>query len=308
VKDLVFEYPGVRALDSVSLTVRQGEISALVGPNGAGKTTLMRCMAGLARPVSGSISIDGLDVLEQPRKAHLKMGYLADFFGLYTNLSVRQCLQYAARSHFIAPGREGAAVRQTAERLGLSDRLDVRAGTLSRGLSQRLAIAQAMVHEPGFLILDEPASGLDPEARKSLSELFLDLKQQGITLLVSSHILSELEEYSDNMIIVRHGRIVEHADVSNKSGAATHMIVEVSRLDDGMQAWLQQQPGISDVVVQGSEFRFQLDTGQSSRQALLQEMVTHGWEVQEYRVEKKNLHDAYLERVSSMDKEAGHGS
>ena len=192
VAGLRFEYPGVRALDDVTFSLARGSVTALVGPNGAGKSTLLRCMAGLDAPVVGAIRIDGVDVLESPREAHRKLGYLSDFFGVYAALTVRQCLAHAAAIH----GDRDAPldVERTAARLGLADRLDAAAGTLSRGLRQRLAIGQAIIHSPRLLLLDEPAAGLDPEARAALAALFRDLRSDGMTLVVSSHILSELEE------------------------------------------------------------------------------------------------------------------
>src|SRR5271168_3950898 len=194
VENLVYEYPTSRALKGVSLRVSDQTITALVGPNGAGKTTLLRCLAALETPYSGSVTIEGLDTREHPREIHVLLGYLPDFFGLYDELSVRRCLVYAARSHGTAPQLADAAAEKAAGRVGLVDRLDTKAGELSRGLRQRLAIGQAIVHEPKVLLLDEPAAGLDPQARRDLSALLLQLRDDGMTLVVSSHILAELED------------------------------------------------------------------------------------------------------------------
>ena len=166
VRGLLFEYPGIRALDDVSFTIESGSITALVGPNGAGKSTLLRCLAALDHPLSGQISIDGVVVLVFPRSSHRNVGSLADFFGLYNELTVKQCLLYVARAHGIPAQEEDKAVMRAAERLQIAERMHDKAGALSRGLAQRLAIAQAIVHEPKVLLLDEPASGLDPEARE----------------------------------------------------------------------------------------------------------------------------------------------
>ena len=148
IRDLVFEYPTARALDGVSLDVAPEAITALVGPNGAGKTTLLRLMAALDTPYAGSVAIDGLDTQREPREVHRTLGYLPDFFGLYDGLSVRRCLTYAARAHGLVSMDGDAAVTEAAESVGLADRLDQAAGALSRGLRQRLAIAQALVHRP----------------------------------------------------------------------------------------------------------------------------------------------------------------
>src|SRR5258706_4950232 len=192
IRDLVFEYPGHRALAGVTLNIVKGSITALVGPNGAGKTTLLRCMAALETPYAGSVTIDGLDTREAPRAIHAGLGYLPDFFGLYDALSVRRCLHYAARAHGIAAQAAAGAAQAAAARVGLSDRMEQAAGALSRGLRQRLAIAQTIVHQPKVLLLDEPAAGLDPKARRDLFPLLLFLRGNGMDLGVAFHILGAL--------------------------------------------------------------------------------------------------------------------
>ena len=183
VSALTFEYPGKRALTDVSFTLPHGAVLALVGPNGAGKTTLMRSIAGLDDPMSGSIMLDGVDVVNEPREAYRKLGYLSDFFGLYGALTVRQSLMHAAGMRALTQSEQDQAVALTAQRLDLTSRLDARTDTLSRGWRQRVAIGQAMVHAPRVLLLDEPAAGLDPEARIGLSTLFRQLRAEGMTLI-----------------------------------------------------------------------------------------------------------------------------
>ena len=156
------------------------------------------------------------------------LGYLPDFYGLYDALSVRRCLTYAAWSHAIAPALTTAAVETAARRVGLLDRLETPAGELSRGLRQRLAIGQAIVHEPSVLLLDEPAAGLDPQARRDLSTLLLALKDQGMTLVVSSHILSELEDYCSEMIIIEAGRVVGGKAITVKDVERPRYMIELA--------------------------------------------------------------------------------
>ena len=210
VSQLVFEYPGHRALDGVSVHIAAGTVTALVGPNGAGKSTLMRCIAGLDQPLSGQVEVHGIAVQEQPREVHRHLGYLSDFFGLYDRLSVRRCLQYAALSMGVLPSEAPQRVAHVAGQLGLADLLERLPTELSRGQRQRVAIGQAIVHQPRVLLLDEPASGLDPEARASLSQLMRALQAQGMTLIVSSHILSELDEYCTHILSLRGGRVESH--------------------------------------------------------------------------------------------------
>lgn len=216
VENLVYEYPGKRALDDVSFELKPQTITALVGPNGAGKTTLIRCLVALTPPFSGKISISGLDTLEHPREIHRHLGYLSDFYGFYEELTVEQNLCYFAWSHGIAYEEVQAKADKAIRRLALEAYRNQLAGTLSRGLKQRLGIAQAIVHEPPLIILDEPASGLDPEARIHLSALFVELNKAGATLIVSSHILAELEDYCTQMLVMRDGKITDFQQLSNQ--------------------------------------------------------------------------------------------
>ena len=297
VSGVLFEYPGVRALDDVSVSIERGSVTALVGPNGAGKTTLLRCIAGLERPMLGSITVAGVDVLEAPRESHRKMGYLSDFYGLYETLSVRQNLHYAAASQRIAERDIDKLVTRTAGRLGLADRLDLKSGTLSRGQRQRVAIGQALVHQPEVLILDEPASGLDPEARHDLAQTFLALQQEGMTLIVSSHILAELDEYSSHMLVMQHGRIIENKALSAPAALAAHMRVVFDQPIDGLATRLAGIAGLAVVECSESEALISIDEGAAS--AVLRKLVEAGLPVAGFAPERHNLAASYLRTVQA---------
>ena len=298
VEDLVFEYPGVRALDGISFEIDQGGITALVGPNGAGKTTLMQCMAALAAPFSGRVLLDGTDVHEQPRESHREMGYLSDFFGLYDDLTVRRCLDYHAMSQGIDAALRSAAVELAADRVGLSGRLAQKAGELSRGLRQRLAIAQAIVHQPRLLLLDEPASGLDPEARRNLSDLLRALAADGMTILVSSHILSELEDYSTHMLILSQGRILEHRGIEGADDSGQlRVTLRLARPDDRLAAILADANNVSDVAAGEDGAGFTVAGGEEAAGALLRALIEAGLPVCEFAPGRVNLQDAYLARM-----------
>ena len=172
-------------------------------------------IAALEVPLSGMIRVAGLDVYESPREVHRLIGYLSDNFGLYSDLTVAQGLEYAACSQGLAAAAVPEAVRITAQRMGLQDKLQKLAKTLSRGQRQRLAIGQAIIHSPQVLLLDEPASGLDPEAHGALAEVFKTLQAQGMSLLVSSHILAELDAYSTHMLVLNNGRVLVHRALSH---------------------------------------------------------------------------------------------
>lgn len=295
VAGLRFEYPGVRALDDVTFSLARGSVTALVGPNGAGKSTLLRCMAGLDAPVVGEISIDGVDVLASPRAAHRKLGYLSDFFGVYAALTVRQCLAHAAAIHGDADAPRD--VVRTAERLGLAGRLDAAAGTLSRGLRQRLAIGQAIIHAPRLLLLDEPAAGLDPEARASLAALFRGLRSDGITLVVSSHILAELEEYSTHMLVLREGRIVAERAVEGAAGEVRRLRVRLAAPDGRLATRLAAVDGISEVDAHAGDATFDWSGDLESQARLLAALVAEGFAVASFEEARATLQDSYLRTV-----------
>jgi ABC-2 type transport system ATP-binding protein len=297
VEGLCFEYSGLRALDDVSFEIAKGSITALVGPNGAGKTTLLRCIAALDEPVAGTIHIDDTDVLRNPRATHRKLGYLSDFFGLYEELTVRQCLSFYAAAHGIDETNIPAAIERAAERLGILDRMGNRAKELSRGLRQRLAIAQAIVHEPKLLLLDEPASGLDPEARHSLAELFLQLQAQGMTLIVSSHILTELEAYSTDMLILRKGRIVSQESVGSTADTQCEIALELAAAVPDLESRLAAIDGITALHIDGSKANFRFPSEAAARAALLQKLIEAGLAISSFGVVERDMHLAYLEQV-----------
>jgi ABC-2 type transport system ATP-binding protein len=294
VDDLVFDYPGQRALHGVSIHVPRGAVLALVGPNGAGKSTLMRVVAGLDEPVQGRVQVCGTSVLDEPRRAQRHLGYLSDFFGLYDALTVRQCLQHAAAVRAVNAAHQAQAIAAAAQRVGLHERLEARAGALSRGQRQRLAIAQALIHEPEVVLLDEPAAGLDPEARGSLSALFRSLRAQGHTLVVSSHILAELEEYSTHMLALREGRVADFVALHEPVTAG------VQRLRVRLAAPWQPPPGFWQLqgaglrAGAGLEISVDMPRGDAGAAQLLKALVDAGAPVAEFAVQRESLQDTYL--------------
>jgi ABC-2 type transport system ATP-binding protein len=295
---VTYEYPGVRALDDVSFSLPPRSITALVGPNGAGKTTLLRCLAALEEPLAGEIRVDGVDVRRNPRLCHQRIGYLSDFFGLYDELSARRCLLYAAGARGIPPPERAAAAERAAERLGLVEHLEARAGELSRGLRQRLAIAQALLHEPRVLLLDEPAAGLDPDARHSLSLLFRELEARGMTLLVSSHILAELEEYCSHILILRAGRIVEHRALAELAGPRRELRLALAAPAPALLEILRELPGVERPRLEGPlEARFEFDGDAAAQHALLRRLLDAGLAVCALAEEKANLQEVYRARL-----------
>ena len=313
--NVVFDYATKRALFGVSIEVPRGATLAVVGPNGAGKSTLMRVLAGLDAPVAGGVVVDGIDVLASPRLAHTKLGYLADFFGLYDELTVAQCLRHSASIRGVSDAAVDAAIARSAARLGLTERLNETAGQLSRGLKQRLAIAQALIHEPKVLLLDEPAAGLDPEARASLSGLFRQLRSDGMTLVVSSHILAELEEYSTHMLAIRDGRVAEFTPVANWAGnSATtseanstqrYKLVFINANFDFAKTLAALPSKVCAkaqlVALEAGAQSVMLDIhgGSGAAAALLSALVGSGTQISEFGPVRVSLQDSYLKSVNT---------
>jgi ABC-2 type transport system ATP-binding protein len=297
VEGLSFEYPGLRALDEVSFGVEQGSVTALVGPNGAGKTTLLRCLAGLDQPLLGRVEVAGVNVLEEPRRAHRKMGLLADFFGLYDALTVRQCLAHASAANGVPGGELEATVQRAAARLEIADKLEARAGELSRGQRQRVAIGQALAHGPEVLLLDEPASGLDPEARVSLASLFKRLQAEGVTLIVSSHILAELDAYATHMLVLRAGRMIENRAVREAAPRRRRLRIDLAEPHPAMRARVAAFDGA--VILDAGERSALIDLagGAAEQAGLLAHLVAGGLRVCGFAEVHEDLQTSYLRTV-----------
>lgn len=298
VSGLVFEYPGQRALDDVAFTIRANSVTALVGPNGAGKTTLMRCVCGLEKPLSGAVTVDGINVIAEPRRSHERLGYLSDFFGLYDALSVRQVLIHAACANGSQRNLPEAAAT-TAARLGLSERLEQRVGELSRGLRQRVAIGQAIIHEPKVLILDEPASGLDPEARHNLAELFRTLQKDGMTLLVSSHILAELGAYATDMLVIRDGRIIEQRTLKDAAPATREIVMELTEPDEAIDSVLAAFDNVSNIRRDGPRVACELNGDNEAQHQLLRALIAADIALVSFATLEHDLQQSYLDSLKA---------
>jgi ABC-2 type transport system ATP-binding protein len=314
VEHVIYDYPGHRALDDVSFALPPASVTALVGPNGAGKTTLLRNLAALDEPMSGNIVIGGLDVRKQARQAHRLMGYLPDHFGLYQDLSARRCLMYAAYARGLDEDAARAAAEWAARQVDLLPQLEMRAGTLSRGQRQRLALAQAIAHRPRVLLLDEPASGLDPQARAELSSLMKSLAADGMTLLISSHILVELESYCTAMLVLERGRLLAHQplrDTASETNPALQQRVLRVRLaahpDQAMEeigalkTWaeargLRARPADSEAAL-----LLEGDFDDALQLQLLRELLEAKWKVLEFAGQTRNLQNVYLQAVSQRE-------
>jgi ABC-2 type transport system ATP-binding protein len=213
--------PAVRDVD---VFVPMGEICGLIGPNGAGKTTLLKMLAGLLRPTSGRIEIGGIEVGAEPKQLHELVGYVPDTFGLYDELPVRHFMEYFAKAHRVPKEQTERRIAGVLELTNLGSKYDEPVGALSRGMRQRLVIAKTLLHAPKVLLLDEPAAGLDPVARIDLCELIKELGALGTTLIISSHILTELADFCTSVVIMEQGHVI-------RSGRIEEL---VENLSDGL--------------------------------------------------------------------------
>jgi ABC-2 type transport system ATP-binding protein len=212
---LVKRYDKTVAVAGLDLAVEPGEIFGLVGPNGAGKTTTLRMLATLLRPSAGTAEIDGWSIGRNPDEVRRVLGFMPDVFGVYDDMKVWEYLDFFARCYGLPAAARRRMIADLLELVDLADRRDDYVQTLSRGMEQRLCLAHALVHDPKVLLLDEPASGLDPRARVELRELLRELRSLGKTILISSHILPELEELCTSLAIVDRGQVLAQGRVSD---------------------------------------------------------------------------------------------
>jgi ABC-2 type transport system ATP-binding protein len=212
---LVKRYDGTLAVAGLDLDVAEGEIFGLVGPNGAGKTTTLRILATLLAPTSGDAEIAGISVRRNPNAVRRVLGFMPDVFGVYDDMKVWEYLDFFARCYGIAPARRQQMIGDLLDLVDLGDKRDSYVQGLSRGMQQRLCLAHTLVHDPQVLLLDEPASGLDPRARVELRELLRELRSLGKTIVISSHILPELEELCTSVAIVDRGQVLAQGRVSD---------------------------------------------------------------------------------------------
>jgi ABC-2 type transport system ATP-binding protein len=210
IEKLVVRYEGADepAVRGLSLEVEAGGVFGLLGPNGAGKTTTLRVLAGLLAPSEGAVEVAGLDVRADPAAARRVVGYLPDDFGVYDDLTCREYLDFFAAAQGLDRRRREAIIEEVLALVDLGEKTDVLAGSLSRGMAQRLGLARVLVHEPQVLLLDEPASGLDPRARIEVREILRELARMGRTVVLSSHVLADIAQVCDSVGIVEAGRVV----------------------------------------------------------------------------------------------------
>jgi len=289
------------ALDHVSFEVPEGEIFGFVGPNGAGKTTTLRILAGLLDPTSGRASIDGADVEKQPQQVHSRIGYMPDFFGVYDQLTVTEYLDFYAACYRQPRQRRTKIIDELLALMGLSERRDQLVDTLSRGLKQRLCLARALVHDPAVLLLDEPASGLDPRARVEMREILKELRGMGKTIIISSHILPELTELCTMIGIIDHGRMRATGpvhEVIRQLSADRRLRITVVGDKEPALAILQPLPAVHHVDITNGAIEATYEGDDSTAADILQALTAGGIKVSAFSQVEGGLEEAFMRATS----------
>jgi ABC-2 type transport system ATP-binding protein len=302
-EDLTKVYGQRTALDHVSFEVPEGEIFGFVGPNGAGKTTTLRILAALLEPTSGHASIDGTDVAQNPARVHNRIGYMPDFFGVYDQLTVAEYLDFYAACYRQPKQRRTKIVGELLELIGLTDRRDQLVDTLSRGLKQRLCLARALVHDPVVLLLDEPASGLDPRARVEMREILKELRGMGKTIIISSHILPELTELCTMIGIIDHGRMRATGsvqDVIRGLSADKRLRITVVGAREPAIAILEPLESVRRVDVANGTIEAIYEGDDSTAADILQALTAGGIKVSAFSHVDGGLEEAFM-RATSED-------
>lgn len=285
------------ALNSLSMNITDNSIFGFVGPNGAGKTTTMKIMAGLLKADSGNIYINGEDVLKNPQKIREKIGYMPDFFGVYDDLKVMEYMDFYAGTYYIPYADRPSLIDSLLEIVDLSDKKDAYVDSLSRGMKQRLCLARSLIHDPNLIILDEPASGLDPRARVEMKEVLKQLKEMGKTIIVSSHILPELAEMCSEIGIIDHGQLVTQGTVNeimNKIHKNRIVRVKTSSAKDTLIRLLKEQTKVGEITENADNIEFVFDGNDNDLTSILRNIIMNGIPVFSFGEAEGNLEEIFM--------------
>jgi ABC-2 type transport system ATP-binding protein len=301
-------YGSVKALDGMDLEVPEGSVFGLIGPNGAGKTTSMLVISTLLSRDSGKVEVLGVDPQVDPKGVRRLLGYMPDFFGFYENLTTSEYLEFFAAACEIKGAKRGAVVRDLLALVDLEHKADADVNSLSRGMKQRLSLARSLLHDPQLLVLDEPASGLDPRARVQLRELIAELSRMGKTVIISSHILAELEGICSHLAVIDDGKVKAHGNLDEIRKALVanrRVIVRVpDELVDDVAQLIGAQPQVSEVEVERGRVRFVLAGDDTESARLLSQVMASGAGVAEWRVEAAGLEELFLQITADEDESA----
>lgn len=298
VKGLRKAFGSLVAVEGINFTLQPGDIFGFIGSNGAGKTTTIRMLATLIEPDTGSAQLNGIDIRRDPMAVRKLIGYMPDHFGLYEDIKVWEYLDFFAAVYRVPKAERAGIIDNVLELVGLTSKRDAFASSLSKGMQQRLSLARCLVHDPSLLLLDEPASGLDPRARAELKELITELGAMGKMVIVSSHILPELADFCNSVGIIEKGRLVTYGRVEDVvRGIQQTRTLEIKMIDRVAEAgmFLHGKPNVEATRVSGPSTLKVDFTGEPQDLAnLLKTLVDANYSVTGFVEEAANLEDVFL--------------
>jgi len=297
VENLTKEFNGTLAVNKLCMEIPEGEIYGFVGANGAGKTTTMRIIAGLLAPTSGRVFIKGIDIAKEPLKVKEFIGYMPDFFGVYDDLKVSEYMAFYAGLQGIYGQKCRELTDSLLELVRLSDKKEAYVDTLSRGMKQRLCLARSLIHDPEFLILDEPASGLDPRARVEMKEILKELRTMGKTVLISSHILPELSELCTSIGIIDSGRLVASGsvrEITEKLSQSGIIRIKVAEKEEEAVKILMEIPEVKEISSVADDIEIKVNGGKDIYAMILKTLVRNDIPVISFHPEEGSLEAVFM--------------
>ena len=291
------DYGDFTAVQSLDLQIAEGEMFGFIGPNGAGKSTSIRFLATLLRASRGEGTINGFSVSKDPMNVRRSVGYMPDTFGVYDGMKVWEFLDFFAVAYKIGKTQRKRVIRDVLELLDLTYKRDDFVNGLSRGMKQRLCLAKTLVHDPPVLILDEPASGLDPRARVEVKALLKELRRMGKTILISSHILTELADCCTSIGIIERGQLLMHGPMDEVYQKIRGNQVMEASFGEGMDQGLsivRSNPDVRDIQVEGSKIVIEFNSTDYNPSVLLKQLIDAGVEVKNFGRKEPNLEDVFM--------------
>lgn len=306
IKGLTKKYGQFTALDGLNLTLDEGTVFGFVGANGAGKSTTFLIVSTLLQPTSGDVFINGVSVREKPADIRKLIGYMPDFFGVYDQLKADEYLDFYGASYGIPEEERKKLIPQLLELVNLSHKRYSYVDLLSRGMKQRLCLARCLIHDPKVLILDEPASGLDPRARIEMRDILKTLKGMGKTILISSHILPELAEMCDEIGVIDNGKLIAHgsvAEIQKKLQGEKTITVRLSEKFDEAIVFFEEQPFVSSIErLEGDEGVSFIYKGEEVQQIeMLKQAILNDLPIVSFMEHVTNLEDVFMEITKGAD-------
>jgi ABC-2 type transport system ATP-binding protein len=302
VEQLQVKYGDVVAVDDLELVVTAGEVFGFIGPNGAGKTSTIKVLATLLRPTSGNVRVNGIDVIRHPEEVRYHIGYMPDFFGVYQDLTVSEYLSFFAAAFRIPLADRKRIISDVLALTELTGRTDDNVDTLSRGMKQRLGIARVLLHDPEVLLLDEPASGLDPRARIEIRELLKELRGLGKTIIISSHILHELNHLCTRIGIIDGGRMQAEGsleEIYQQLDLKRIIHVRISNHSDQLVTAIHSLDGVVAVEPEVDRLAIKIREGELQPEELLNQMYRLGARMSMFQPEATDMETVFMKLTSN---------